>query len=124
MSQTKHILCAPNIRYRTRTAYAASKRSTHLQAEEVGDGADIVREHEFSKAHDPSLVASVVEVELPQQLSDLEGVLKRCQKKEEKNETSTQKTHKNDFVFSVYDHWQSIPRVKVMELSSSKIGRG
>lgn len=51
-----------------------------LQAEEVGDGADIVRKDELPEAHNSRLVPAVLEVELPKQLSDLQRVFQCCQR--------------------------------------------
>lgn len=97
-------------RYIARTAHTPvvlARGGTHLQAEEVSDGADVVREHELSKANDPGLVSSVVEVELPQELPDLEGVLERCPKKQTNKQTKQkristgiQRTH-NTILFSM-----------------------
>lgn len=48
---------------------------THLEAEEVCDGADVVREDELPEPDNPGVVTPAVEIELTQELPNLEGVL-------------------------------------------------
>lgn len=48
--------------------------NTHLEAEEVCDGTDVVREYELAEPHYPGVVSPAVEVELAQQLPSLECV--------------------------------------------------
>lgn len=60
------------------SGHSVRKTTKNLEAEEVCDGADVVREDELSEPDDPGVVTPTVEIELAQKLPNLEGILESC----------------------------------------------